>query len=179
MRTAIYTRFSTDKQSADSTADQVACGRYSRVATARRPQSGCLPAVFAVVAAFAGLGCATTTQQLRSSNRQRLVELRVGMARAEVLQTMGTESVSVCDGLNYCIFPAFWVVHANPYRTEAPRAADGTPVEILYYETETKRADGVTTDDELTPLVLESGTLVGWGWSFLEQNVNRYEIRLR
>ena len=36
--------------------------------------------------------------------------------------------------------------------------------EVLFYYTEWQ-ADGYTTDDEFTPIVLEGGKVVGWGWS--------------
>ena len=35
--------------------------------------------------------------------------------------------------------------------------------QVLYYRTQRKNGDGVTTKDECTPLVLKNGLLVGWG----------------
>ena len=35
--------------------------------------------------------------------------------------------------------------------------------QVLYYRTQRKDGDGVTTKDECTPLVLKNGLLVGWG----------------
>jgi hypothetical protein len=67
----------------------------------------------------------------------------------------------------------------NPYRTETSHTADGTFVEILLYYTDRQSADGGITNDELTPLVIEGGVLAGWGWSYLEQNVEKYRIELR
>ena len=45
--------------------------------------------------------------------------------------------------------------------------------------TDVKRVDGAITDDELTPLVFDDGKLIGWGSSFLEVNIQKYEIRIR
>ncbi len=67
----------------------------------------------------------------------------------------------------------------NPYRTEANRTADGVSVEILFYYTDQRVSDPAITDDELTPLVIEDGVLAGWGWNFLDQNVEKYRIELR
>ncbi len=67
----------------------------------------------------------------------------------------------------------------------------GTVAEIIFYYTDFKRperasriwtpsAEGLAIqDDELTPIVLEDDTVVGWGWAFLERNVERYEIEIR
>ena len=55
----------------------------------------------------------------------------------------------------------------------------GSHLAVDYYYTDIKKADDAVTDDELTPLVMENGRLVGWGWSFLDQNVERYRIEIR
>lgn len=36
-------------------------------------------------------------------------------------------------------------------------------VQVLFYRTQRKRDDGITTKDECTPLILTNGVLVGWG----------------
>jgi outer membrane protein assembly factor BamE (lipoprotein component of BamABCDE complex) len=40
---------------------------------------------------------------------------------------------------------------------------DGDQYHVLYFRTQRKDSDGVTTKDECTPLVLRNGALVGWG----------------
>jgi len=71
----------------------------------------------------------------------------------------------------------------NPYRSEILQGKDKT-FEVLYYYTDIKNYDawygmkGIA-DDELTPLVFDEGKLIGWGWSYLEANVKKYEIRMR
>ena len=110
------------------------------------------------------------------------------MERERVLEVMGIESFTTHPVRYpysvafppYCIqYPLFMGTMTNPYRSETPRAQDGTSVEILYYYTDQKADDGAITDDELTPIVLENGKVVGWGWSFLHQNVERYELKIR
>jgi hypothetical protein len=112
------------------------------------------------------------------------------MTKAQVLEIMGTESVQtytrsalpskkgskrVSDEIR-ALYRGMRI--SNPYKTEANRAADGAPVEILFYYTDQREADGAITDDELTPLVIEGGVLAGWGWNFLDQNAERYRIEL-
>ena len=36
-------------------------------------------------------------------------------------------------------------------------------IQVLYYRTQRKEGDGITTKDECTPLVFKNGVLVGWG----------------
>lgn len=38
-------------------------------------------------------------------------------------------------------------------------------VQVLYYRTQRKEGDGITTKDECTPLVFKNGVLIGWGES--------------
>ncbi len=54
----------------------------------------------------------------------------------------------------------------------------GKSYEILYYYTDVKRWDDAITDDELTPVILENGKLMGWGQALLDGAVNKHEIRL-
>ncbi|MFQ3198046.1 MAG: outer membrane protein assembly factor BamE (lipoprotein component of BamABCDE complex) [Paraglaciecola sp.] len=42
-------------------------------------------------------------------------------------------------------------------------AKDGDQYYVLYFRTQRKESDGITTKDECTPLVLRNGVLVGWG----------------
>ena len=149
-----------------------------------------------VVVLIIAFGCRTwiavpTLDTVRAHNREGLSQLSVGMPKAEVLRVMGTETIqtytkpalpsgkltrSVPDGIKIRYTDTLL---NNPYRTETSHAADGTFVEILLYYTDRQAADGAITNDELTPLVIEGGVLAGWGWSFLDQNVQKYRIELR
>ncbi|NMP33285.1 DUF3192 domain-containing protein [Thalassotalea sp. M1531] len=40
---------------------------------------------------------------------------------------------------------------------------DGESIQVLYYRTNRKHKDGVTTKDECTPLIFKNGMLVSWG----------------
>jgi hypothetical protein len=142
------------------------------------------------------VGCRTwipaqTEETVRDQNRERLVRLSVGMTKAQVLEIMGTKSIQtykksalpskkgskrVSDEIR-ALYRGKQI--NNPYRTEANRTADGVSVEILFYYTDQRVSDPAITDDELTPLVIEDGVLAGWGWNFLDQNVEKYRIELR
>lgn len=119
--------------------------------------------------AFLGLlvGCASL-ESIRAQNREHLIRLSPGMTKSDVLQVMGTKTIS--DFYSDTI--------TNPYRTELYRSA-GHTFEVLLYYTDIKKADGAITDDELTPIVLLDGKLDGWGWLYWENLVRKYELRVR
>jgi len=111
-------------------------------------------------------GCAQLSQ-IRADNRQKLNQLSSGMTKQEVLNVMGTKTVTAQD-----------TVITNPYRTEMYRS-NGHVFEIILYYTDIHKQDGAITDDELTPLVIIDGKLDGWGWSYWNNLINKYEIRVR
>lgn len=123
----------------------------------------------AIIGVLMGLllsGCASL-DAIRSQNRQNLMSLSPGMLRQEVLAVMGTKTIISEDGqIN------------NPYRSEMYKS-QGHTFELLLYYTDKKRADGAITDDELTPLVMMDGKLDGWGWSYWNGLVQKYELRVR
>lgn len=118
-------------------------------------------------------GCATLPE-LRVRNRENLVKLSIGMTKEEVLRIMGTRTTKAYQGWD----GGFVDIINNPYRSETLQGKDKT-FEVLYYYTDIKKADSAITDDELTPLVFEESKLVGWGWGFLQDNIQKYEIRWR
>ncbi|MBW2578417.1 MAG: DUF3192 domain-containing protein [Deltaproteobacteria bacterium] len=112
------------------------------------------------------------------------------MTKAQVLEIMGTESVQtytksalpskkgskrISDEIR-ALYRGKQI--NNPYKTEANRTTDGTSVEILFYYIDQREFDNAITDDELAPIVIEDGVLAGWGWNFLDQNVEKYRIEL-
>ena len=58
-------------------------------------------------------------------------------------------------------------------------AISRSDVELLFYYTGTNIRDEAVSDDDLTPLVIENGLLVGWGWTYLDQNVQEYRLLVR
>lgn len=114
-------------------------------------------------------GCTTISRAL-TENRLRAAQLHLGMTSHEVAQIMGTGIVY--DRRSYQI--------TNPWRSEAFTSKDGRSVEVLYYLIEEKNnAYYSVADDELAPVVLEKDRVVGLGWPFLQQNIERSESRIR
>ena len=107
-------------------------------------------------------------EQIRAQNRQNLLQLSPGITKSDVLKIMGTETISAKYGN----------VITNPYRTEMYRAG-GHTFELIFYYTDKKKSDGAITDDELMPIVILDGKLDGWGWSYWNNLVQKYELRVR
>jgi len=125
------------------------------------PRGLLLRALMLAVASLAVSGCAQGFEQVQSENRAKLFRLEPGQTRQQVLEEMGTEPQTYTKGA----FGSDGIV-PNPYDSET-HVVGGGEIEILYYATNVKNNDGVITNDELTPLVLVDGILVGWGWTYL------------
>jgi len=127
-------------------------------------------------------GCATVSlSQGTAPNRENLFRLSIGMDKAKVIEIMGSKSFDITFRKYVGVYGRAVnasVTITNPYRSEILQGKDKT-LEVVYYVTDDKNNDGAISDDELTPLVFDNGKLIGWGWSFLQDNVQRYELRIR
>ncbi|CUS48842.1 MAG: protein of unknown functin DUF3192 [Idiomarinaceae bacterium HL-53] len=83
-------------------------------------------------------------QSEERENRREIARLDLGISPETVLSKMGTPE-----------FDESLVANERTYR-------------VLYYRTQRKTGDGVTTKDECTPLVFADGQLLGWGESKLD-----------
>ncbi|MFO7588483.1 MAG: DUF3192 domain-containing protein [Gemmatimonadota bacterium] len=143
----------------------------------------------ALLTALVGVACATAVG-FRERNRENLERLRVGMIRSEVFELMGAETVRALGteaGMIGAAEDSLAVsrieipvggprpVLRNPHRNATYEAA-GHVWEVLFYYTELVEDDGLVTDDELTPVVLRDGILVGWGWRHWADQVARHGI---
>lgn len=131
-----------------------------------------------IVAVMTVAGCAMTKSQVTAPNRANLMKLSIGMSKEQVLNVMGTKPRDICPFVGPFTGIALRHTVNNPYRSEILQGKDKT-FEVIYYATDDKNDTLAITDDELTPLVFDNGKLIGWGWSFLESNVQKYEIRVR
>lgn len=105
-------------------------------------------------------GCSRyMAQDIRLYNREQLMNMELGMDRNMVLETMGSETFSTDVAIN------------NPYRIEMFQPEEGVTIEVLYYYTDVKGDDNAITDEELTPIVLVNGEVIGWGWVCLRQEI--------
>lgn len=78
-------------------------------------------------------------QEMERENRESISQLEPGMAVENVRSRLGT-----------------------PEFSESIESDDGD-YRVLFYRTQRREADGMTTRDETTPLIFRNGELVGWG----------------
>ena len=92
-------------------------------------------------------------------------EIYVGMMKDEVLAVMGDQVMIGYDQIkgNYNSSPIYV---QSPYHAEILTDAK-VIYEVMYYFTHINKADGVISDEELTPLVFEKNKLIGKGQDFL------------
>ena len=121
------------------------------------------------------VGCADlgNLSHFRALNRQNLSHLEIGMTKETVMERMG-------EGFATDVYTNLQSVTAtNPYKSEM-YTVDGTDYEVLYYYTDSVRKKRLNIhlpglekaspilDEELTPVVLQSHRVVGWGRAFLK-----------
>ena len=72
-------------------------------------------------------------------NKVQIAKLELGVSRQEILELLGSPDIS-----------------------EAKR--DGKDrIQVMFYRTQHKKADGITTQNECTPLLFENDELIAWG----------------
>jgi hypothetical protein len=120
-------------------------------------------------------GCGISSESLRLNNQKNLMNVSIGMNKKEVMDIMGYQSAKPkFRGAFQHQLPAA----NNPYKSEIIKI-DSKTYEVLYYLTDNKKDDGAITDDELTPMYFNEGILMGWGLKFLDEEINKYEFRIR
>ena len=114
------------------------------------------------------ISCGPSLELVKSTNRSNLNKISLGFTKSEVLNIMGTSTIKTSDG----------TIVTSPFRNETMNE-NGKSYEILFFYTDTKKTDGVITDDELTPIVFNDNKVVGFGWSFMKDNIKKYQIDIR
>ncbi len=133
--------------------------------------SGYLLSLLAMLALVALTGCATAPlREIGETTTVKLATVETGMTRDQVQVIMGTTMVQAKRGQ---MVPC-------PYRADAIITSDGRDVEILYYYTgnadlENER-DHVIQYEELTPIVLEKGIVIGGGWIYLQRHYDQFGV---
>jgi len=133
----------------------------------------CLLALVAMVSGCAG---PMTLSQATARTREKLLKTVVGMSKEKVVNIVGTKPKEVIDpkASNDQIFATI----SNPYRSETIQG-NGKNLEVVFYVTDDKDGNSVISNEELTPLVFEEGKMIGWGWSYLVSDDQKFEITVK
>ncbi len=114
-----------------------------------------------------------TKTESRAQNRPltRIDSVRAGMTYSEAAAVMGEKVTIGYEQSNASQGAYTQLTITHPYRKEFFQHRNKT-YDVFYYFTRINQADGVISEDELTPLVFEKNVLVGKGWDFLNQLKN-------
>jgi len=98
---------------------------------------------------------------------------------------MGTEQNTVYDpkpwtikcldkeiGDTYLMSQGTFTSVPNPYK-RSQMIVDGKVFDVDYYVTGLIQNDSEVTDEVLSPLVYDAGSLIGWGWQFVAELESR------
>jgi hypothetical protein len=117
---------------------------------------------------------ADSVEQFRAINKEKIKLVVVGMSQGEVKGRMGSDKAG--GGLVDAIFGRFQHLQvSNPMREELLSGADGQEYYVMFYYTDLRTKDDKITDDELTPVVLREGKVIGIGYEFLGARVPKYK----
>jgi hypothetical protein len=81
-------------------------------------------------------------------NQVQITKLELGLKKQDILALLGTPDI-----------------------TEAKRSDVGR-LQVMFYRTQHMQSDGITTEDECTPLLLENDELIGWGESAYQSYID-------
>jgi outer membrane protein assembly factor BamE (lipoprotein component of BamABCDE complex) len=81
-------------------------------------------------------------------NKVQISKLELGLQKKQILELLGSPDI-----------------------TEAKRN-DSKELQVMFYRTQHKKSDGITTEDECTALLFENNELVAWGDSAYQSYVD-------
>lgn len=93
-------------------------------------------------------GCMTSAEGTRiiAMEAEKVAKIELGMSIAEVQKIMGTDMINFGGDME-----------ARPIRRDKFLAKNGDPIEVFFYRSSHKKADGFCTDDETTAVIFVKG----------------------
>ena len=95
--------------------------------------------VYAIVSFFPDKPEDMDWRDREAYNKVQIGKLKLGVSKDEILALLGSPDI-----------------------TEAKKVRDGS-VQVMFYRTQHMKSDGITTQNECTPLLFEDDVLVAWG----------------
>lgn len=95
--------------------------------------------VYSVVSFFPDKPSDMDWQDREEYNKVQISALKLGISKDEILALLGSPDI-----------------------TEAKTTNDGN-LQVMFYRTQHMKSDGITTQNECTPLLFENNVLVAWG----------------
>ena len=116
--------------------------------------------------------------EVGSYNQANLLKVDIGISKTKVLEAMGGVQKIQTYTTTSPVTKKEDVIINNPANREFRTDTAGNTIEILWYYTHTKKAEGDITKEQQTPIILEKNAVVGLGWDFYEEYAKRKGINI-
>ena len=116
--------------------------------------------------------------EVGSYNQSNLLKIDIGATKNNALEVMGGIQKIQTYTSTTPVTKKEDIVINNPLNREFRTDTSGNTIEIVWYYTHTKKAEGDITKSQQTPIILEKNAVVGMGWSFYEDYAKRKGITL-
>ena len=117
-------------------------------------------------------------EEVGSYNQANLLKVDIGVTKTKVLEVMGgVQKIQTYISTSFITKKESIIIN-NPYNREFKTDSAGNTIEILWYYTNIKKADGDITKEQQTPIVLDKNAVVGLGWDFYEGYAKRKGVTI-
>ena len=113
-----------------------------------------------------------------SYNHSNLLKIDIGVSKNKALEVMGGVQKIQTYTTTSPVTKKEDIIINNPVNREFKTDSAGNTVEIVWYYTHSKKADGDITKAQQTPVILEKNAVIGMGWDFYEDYAKRKGITL-
>lgn len=117
--------------------------------------------------------------EVGSYNQSNLLKVDIGTSKNKVLDVMGGVQKIQTYTSSTPVTKKESIVINNPVNRQFKTDSAGNTIEVLWYYTNTAKADGNITMEQQTPIVLEKNAVVGLGWDFFEEYAKRKGINIQ
>ena len=119
-----------------------------------------------------------TRNEIGSYNQANLLKVDLGVTKNKVLEVMGgVQKIQTYITTSFMTKKEGIIIN-NPFDREFKTDSAGNTIEILWYYTNIKKADGDITKEQQTPIFLDKNAVVGLGWDFYEDYAKRKGITI-
>jgi hypothetical protein len=112
-----------------------------------------------------------------SYNQTHLLKIDLGSTKNKALEVMGgIQKIQTYVSTSFVTKKEDIIIN-NPLNREFKTDTSGNTIEIVWYYTNSKKAEGGDiTKEQQTPVILEKNAVVGMGWDFYEEYAKRKGI---
>ena len=119
-----------------------------------------------------------TRSEVGSYNHANLLKIDIGVSKNKALEVMGGVQKIQTYTSTSAVTKKQDIIINNPVNREFKTDSAGNTVEIVWYYTHMKKAEGDITKEQQTPVILEKNAVVGMGRDFYEEYAKRKGITI-